>query len=181
MEHIQAPLLKKNIKFKIELSAQTSLLTSDVYFSAYVWDDISSNVGNIGIAIYVSGMSVTGFYSVLGKVYTNGTLGETVPRNSNGDIVSANSDWASVSIYMNTSSTAFSGASNPTTAAKKTFIHEVGHALKLSHPTCNSSLSGHVYDGYPYSVMNQGYPNGSYVASTITAHDKNNLKAKWGS
>lgn len=61
-----------------------------------------------------------------------------------------------------------------------TFTHEVGHSLKLAHPVNNSSLSGHVYNGLPYAVMCQGMPNSTNVASTVSSHDKDNLKAKWG-
>ena len=74
------------------------------------------------------------FIIVTGKSYTDGTLGETIPRKADGSIANVDDNWAGVSIRMNTNSNAFSGASNPTTAAKKTFIHEVGHTLKLSHP-----------------------------------------------
>ncbi|MCM1334164.1 MAG: hypothetical protein NC084_00815, partial [Bacteroides sp.] len=169
----------KNLKFRIETSAQTELLSSDVYNAVSAWNGISSNVGSIGIAMAVPGMPTTGFCLVIGREYSDGILGQTVSRDSNGNIVSADSDWNSVSIYMNTSSTIFSGADNPTTAAKKTFIHEVGHALKLSHPINDARLSGHIYSGLPKAVMNQGLPN-DYVSSTVASHDKENLKAKWG-
>ena len=90
-------------------------------------------------------------------------------------------NWYRVSIMMNNASNAFSGAPNATNAAMKTFTHEVGHALKLAHPTPNSSLAGHVYaNGVPVAVMNQGYPNSTYIPLDPSGHDKNNLKAKWG-
>lgn len=169
-----------NMKYKVESSAITTTLTSSVYYSAYAWDDISSTVGSIGIAISVPGMPSTGFFGVLGQAYYDGTLGETIPRDSNGNIVGANNNWTSVSIYMNTASNAFSGAEDATEAAKKTFMHEVGHTLKLCHPANNSSASGHYYSGYPRAIMNQGFPNNTNVASAITAHDQENLRAKWG-
>lgn len=146
---------------------------------AFDWGNISSNV-SIGIAIISPGMPSLGFYSVIGKVYTDGTLGETVPYDSNGNITTLTGNFGKVTIYMNTNSNAFSGASNPTTAATKTFIHEVGHALKLAHPLNDSSVSNHIYGGLPCAVMNQGYPNSTSVASTVASHDIDNLKAKWG-
>lgn len=83
-------------------------------------------------------------------------------------------------ILMNKSDGVFSGANNPTAAAKKTFTHEVGHALKLAHPAKNSSLSEHTYyGGIPYAVMNQGFPVNA-VATTVSSHDKSCLIAKWG-
>ena len=169
-----------NIKFVIDPSAQTSLLNSSVYQSAWAWNNISSEVGGIGIAMYTPGMPTYGFFPVYGKTYIDGTLGETVPLDSSGKAVSANSNWNSIKIYMNTASSAFSDSTN---AAKKTFIHEVGHALKLAHPAKNSSLSGHnkgEKGNLPLAVMNQGFPNGDEVSSTVTDHDKENLIAKWG-
>ena len=66
-------------------------------------------------------------------------------------------------------------------AAKKVFTHEVGHALKLSHPIQNPTLQGHVYGpGVPSAVMNQGLPNNYYIQVVPSNHDYNNLKAKWG-
>lgn len=169
-----------NIKFVIDPSAQTSLLNSSVYQSAWAWNNISSEVGGIGIAMYTPGMPTYGFFPVYGKTYIDGTLGETVPLDSSGKAVSANSNWNSIKIYMNTASSAFSDSTN---AAKKTFIHEVGHALKLSHPAKSGSLSGHdkgENKNLPLAVMNQGFPNGDEVSSTVTSHDRENLKAKWG-
>ena len=171
----------RDMNFRIESSAITSLLTSEVYYSAYAWDNVSSHVGTIGIAIAALGMPSTGFFIVTGEPNNDGTLGETIPRRSDGSIANENENWASVSIVMNTKSDAFSGASNPTAAAKKTFIHEVGHTLKLAHPQKGYSISGHSYNGLPRAVMNQGFPNSTTVASTVVSHDRTNLIAKWGS
>ena len=138
--------------------------------------------------MYTPGMPTYGFFPVYGDPNLGSTLGRTVPLDSSGnpvsaDLAGANSNWYSVRIYMNTSSSAFSGASNATVAAKMTFIHEVGHALKLAHPAKNKSLSGHnkgENKNLPLAVMNQGFPNGDEVSSTVADHDKENLKAKWG-
>lgn len=73
---------------------------------------------------------------------------------------SANDDRAYATVAVNTNSNAFSGAADTTAAARKTFIHEVGHLLKLCHPAVNSSLEDHTHYGYPYAIMNQGLPGG---------------------
>lgn len=70
-----------------------------------------------------------------------------------------------------------------TANARKTFLHEVGHALKLKHPEINANLSAHtVSNGRPYAIMNQGYVRSSSdaVAPDIAFHDKVCLKTKWG-
>lgn len=174
-----------NIKFVITESAQTSLLNSSVYQAAWAWNNISSKVGSIGIAMYTPGMPTYGFFAVYGKNFDDdGTLGETIPLDASGKKVSEESDWASVKIYMNTSTSAYSGFSNKTTVAKAVFIHEVGHALKLAHPMNNKYAAGHIYCGnneyLPFAVMNQGSPNGLERAYTVQEHDRENLIAKWG-
>lgn len=173
-----------NIKFVIDPSAQTSLLNSSVYQSAWAWNNISSKVGGIGIAMYTPGMPTYGFFPVYGdESLPYNVLGMTKCYNTSGNKVSVDSDWASVKIYMNTSSSIYSGISNKTNVAKAVFIHEVGHALKLSHPAKSGSLSGHdkgENKNLPLAVMNQGFPNGDEVSSTVTSHDRENLKAKWG-
>lgn len=131
--------------------------------------------------MYTPGMPTYGFFPVYGKDYGDIILGETVPLDASGNPVNFTDNWYSVKIYMNTSTSAFSEASNATLAAKKTFIHEVGHALKLRHPAQNKLLSGHSYrNGKPQAVMNQDFPNGKETASTVANHDRENLKAKWG-
>ncbi len=171
---------QSNLKLKIETTAQTALLTSEVYYAAFDWNDISSNV-DVSVAIAYSGMpSLSGFYSVHGKTYSDGTFGETIPRDSNGNIVSMDSNWYSVSIYMNTSAAIFN---NDVEFATKSFVHEVGHALKLKHPTSNFNLTGHTYvGGYPKSIMNQNHPvdNKPWISPVVVQHDIDNLQGKWG-
>ncbi len=69
-------------------------------------------------------------------------------------------------------------------AASMNFIHEVGHALMLSHPKQDARLSGHTKNvGKPYAVMNEGLPFLSVkpeVSPTPTSHDTDCLKGKWG-
>lgn len=180
----------KNLALVITPNAQTSLLTTSVYNSATAWNNISNNVH---VQVYFD--SLPSSYSnsntaypimVYGQVMNGGVLGQTVPYNVHGNKGEevANDDWSFVFIYINNSVNAFSSATNPTTAAKMNFTHEVGHALKLAHPTKKSSIAGHTYDGYPYAVMNQGYPKSaggpSQVSSIPTWHDTECLTYKWG-
>lgn len=179
------------ILLRIDTSAQTSFLTwGDVYQYGYDWNNISSKV-KVSLALAGSGTpSLYGAMGVIGKWYDNGKLGETIPYDSNGnpmeiaeDIYDVNANWAGVIIYMNTNPIAFSSDGKLTNGARKTFLHEVGHALKLSHPLTNSSISGHIKSGRPVAVMNYGYPDrdsGGGVSPTITDHDKSCLKTKWG-
>jgi predicted Zn-dependent protease len=46
-------------------------------------------------------------------------------------------------------------------------LHELGHMLALRHPTCTNS-----------AIMHQGQV--SPASTSVTTHDQNNLKAKWG-
>ena len=124
--------------------------------------------------------TASNFYNVYGKELPTGVLGLTEVYDSAGNSTSVNSNWNSIKIYLTNVTDSFSAASNITNAAKKTFQHEVGHALKLRHPAVNSSYVGHTYSGYPKAIMNQGLPNGTYISYTITSHDKSNLRTKWG-
>ncbi len=173
-----------NILLRIGNSAQTDLLNyDDVYKYGFEWNHISSKV-NVSIAYNSPGMpSLNGEVSVSGKDLGSTIFGRIYPYDSKGNIMdddsSANADWAYATIVMNTNPNAFNGASNKTVAARKTFLHEVGHLLKLCHPTVNSSLTDHTHYGYPYAIMNQGLPGGQ-TASSIRPHDKSCLIAKWG-
>lgn len=164
-----------NMKFFITTSAQNSILNASVYSSATAWNSISSKVNISNIVMQTPGMPyLSGFYYVYGSTYYDGTLGETLTYNGS-TIVSENSTWTSVAIYMNSNSSVFPNE----TAGKKTFIHEVGHALKLKHPLNSVYFHGPQYYGYPKAIMNQGIPNTAEVASSIQQHDIENLKAKW--
>lgn len=172
---------QSNLKLRIDPSAQNSFLTSSVYNSGYAWNDISSGVKISNILIATSGTPyISGYYYVYGATYSDGTLGEVLAYN-NGNVVGASDNWGSIAIQMNTNSNAFSSSNvSISTAASKTFIHEVGHALKLGHPEIAPSYTGHIYNGHPVAIMNQGIPNGVEIATSVQQHDKDNLKAKWG-
>lgn len=176
-----------HIFLRITKSAQTDLLNyNDVYSHGCDWNGISSNV-SVKIAYEQTGMpAFDGEMLVMGENLDDpGFLGVTYHYNIIGQNVSSGADWSYSTIKMNTSMTMYkdSGCRNATEAARMTFIHEVGHALKLSHPYQDSRYTGHTYyGGRPYAVMNSGYP-GQYnnaVSPSITDHDRSNLIAKWG-
>ncbi|MBQ6091073.1 MAG: hypothetical protein IJL07_07425 [Lachnospiraceae bacterium] len=177
-----SPYTQSNLTFRIEPSAITSLLTSDVYYSAFAWGGISGNVGNVGIAMYAPGLPSTGFFSVIGEIFGDDNIkGRTVGYDSYGYSCPPDMNWTYAKIIMNNKTTIYSDSTNPINAAKKTFVHEVGHVYKLAHPEQNSSLNYHVYNGRPYAVMNQGYPEDYiYIAGSVAYHDETNLIAKWG-
>lgn len=173
----------ENLILLIKPSAQTSLLTTSVYKSATAWNNISSHAK---VHIYFSAMpskvpfKMTHPISVEGDDFDSWVFAKTVGFNEEGKSVSINSDWYYAVIKMNTNA-AYSMSDNQTAAAKMTFTHEVGHALKLNHPTQDSSIEKHIYNGYPYAVMNQGIPDWDTEVSTVpTWHDKECLKSKWG-
>lgn len=174
------------ILLRIDTSAQTSLLTwGDVYQYGYDWNGISSNV-EVSLALAGPGTpSIYGAMSVMGEERAVGLYGRISPYNSYGQLeteASENEDWMFARLYMNTNPETFKGANNKNEAAKKTFLHEVGHLLKLCHPKENSSFTDHTIGGHPYAVMNQGfpYPKVYETSPTITSHDKSCLIAKWG-
>lgn len=180
---------REDAKFtlRISKSAQTDFLTSDIYRRARDWSGISSNVRvSVSFAINARTTIDDGIF-VYGDNLGNYLLGYTTPYDSNGKPLDTSidgliGDWAYADITMNTNSSAFSGASDPKLAAQMTFVHEVGHTLKLTHPFVSRGLGGHIKDGRPVAIMNQGFP-GDYdgaVSATITTHDKSCLKAKWG-
>lgn len=183
---------QKNLKLRITRSAQTSIMNSNVYNSATAWNYISSNV-NVTVIMEVPGMpTISGCMYVYGNYnasLSDQVYGLFVPFDSEGNDISgkgengANKDWKYIKIIINTTTPAFEKHANPTLAARANFLHEVGHALKLSHPQDNVNLSGHEeYDGRPYSVMNQGLLNiyRPWLATWVTSHDKSCLQAKWG-
>ncbi|MDE7229394.1 MAG: hypothetical protein K2N56_02835 [Oscillospiraceae bacterium] len=191
---------QKDMCIVIRKSAINSLLTEEVYRTGVsFWNNISSNVkvsvefeensSPHDLLIYMALQKSM----VVGKttLELEGRVGYTQPYDKNGNPLDGeigdNSDWWLAQIQMNIDESAYSVASKPALTAKKVYIHEVGHALKLTHPKCNPSLDLHSYgDGYPLSVMNQGIPysyaegKGGATSDVPKYHDIINLKAKWG-
>lgn len=173
------------LRFKVHNNAITSIITQSDYRTISEWNGISSNI-NVGVAFEVPGMPETGFNSIYGYTFPEmpDALGVTIAFDRYGNVTSLDSGVSSVGIRINILPNAFSGATDVTNAVRKTIKHEVGHALMLSHPA-DANVSGHLwrasYGMYlPIAIMNQGYPNGSFVPYNISTHDINNLIAKWG-
>jgi len=124
-----APSNQSNLKLLLFPSAITPTLISSTYNNPG-WNS-SSPVINVSITNwYQSIPNVDSYFPIYGEYWSNSSiLGETRVYDANGNPVSANSNWHRVSININTNSAAFNTAEQ----ARKTFIHEVGHALKLSH------------------------------------------------
>ena len=180
-----APSQPSYMNFMVDSSALNGSFTQSVFSSISSWNNLSSNV-HVLLTYRAPGMPsnvVQNYYLIYGSAMYSGfsdptLFGVTVPRNSSGTILQANDNWYRVEVYLNTSS----GYLNDSTKAKKVFLHEIGHCLKLSHPIENSSLLGHNYNGKPMAIMNQGLPNAlTGIASTVQGHDVSNLQAKWGS
>ncbi len=173
------------ILLRITTSAQTSLLNwNDVYSAGYNWNNISYNA-EISLVYSSSGMpSLSEEMLVIGENLGNKVYGKTTPYNSSGYPNEALSyeDWSYAQITMNINPTVFNNASDPTAAARKTFLHEIGHTLKLCHPANDPNAYTHTINGLPNAIMNPGYPgslNGA-TSATITSHDKTCVMWKWG-
>ncbi len=174
----------------INPSAFNDTLTyADVYSHGTDWNGISSKVDLRTINNYYGGIpDVANQIDVDGENIPSEdgyiTLGYTVPFDAYGIRTETYANWFDAKIVMNTSDEAtdyYTMNDVGKTHRRKTFVHEVGHVLKLSHPVQRSTASGHTIDGYPLAIMNQGNPNYyDYVSATITKHDKDCLKEKWG-
>lgn len=181
---------KADFVLRINSSAQNDIFTySNVYKYGCDWNKYSSNVQ---LGVTMAGPSVP---TISNQVNVDGStelpeMGKnfaaalTTPYDSNGKPCGANENWSICSIDINVSDTAldyYSSCENGIAAARKVFVHEVGHVLKLSHPEKNSYPLGHYYSGYPNAIMNQGFPGSKdYISGTITNHDKLCLIEKWG-
>jgi len=174
---------------RINSSAQNDVFTySDVYRYGCDWNTYSDNVrlglvmAGPGVPTISNQLNVDG--ADLGESSGGFILGHTIPYDADGNQCGANDNWSICRIEMNTSDVAmnyYRSLENGIAAARKVFVHEVGHVLKLSHPKSDSSYSGHYYSGFPYAIMNQGSPGTNpYNSGTITNHDKSCLIAKWG-
>lgn len=184
----------KNVILLIKNSAQTSYLTGDaVYKYGTNWNDRENCKVRVSVVYEAPGMpSLAGSIAVTGTEFVDQTLGNTIPYDVNGKPLSTddgfNLDWKYVHIEMNTDPWAYSKGSTSlntsqiTTNARKTFLHEVGHALKLKHPNQNTLHADHYIGGLPYAIMNQGYvgSKSGAVAADITSHDRYCLIGKWG-
>lgn len=182
---------KTNADFvlRINSSVQNDVFTyANVFRYGTDWNNYSSKV-QLGLVMAGPGVpTINNQLNVNGVVLEDDGVefvaGRMIPYDSNGYPCSANDNWSGCIIEINVSDSVINNykkSSNGIAAARKAFIHEVGHALKLSHPYNSSSYSGHNYSGYPIAIMNQGNPGSkNYISGTITNHDKSCLTAKWG-
>lgn len=183
---------QKNLKLRISMSAQTSLMNREVYESALKWNDISSNV-HITVIMETPGMpsiaDTMGVYDGRGgnlsepDIFESKQLGLTRYYDSNGKRISHDGKISYAEILVNTNAAIYDKLLNKKEAASMNFVHETGHVLMLAHPVQNPALDYHKYNGgRPYAVMNQGLPTYGYpqVAPNPTSHDICCLQGKWG-
>ena len=188
---------QKNLCFFVRKSAQTSILTKDIY-NPSAWNDVSENV-HVSVEFETDENSgLVNFRNAFVLGVTSYAFGgrtvraETCPYDQYGRPIPMNEldrDWLQIDILMNTdekvySEKLYSGLKDKSVVAKKTFLHEVGHSLKLQHPVENSALEEHIFSGLPLSVMNNRRPYSQggeiFTASEPTHHDRVTLIAKWG-
>lgn len=189
---------KAEFVLRINSSARNEVLTfSDVYQYGTEWNGISSNVdlkvvnAGGGMPTIANQLNVDGAY--LMDTSTGFVAGRTIPYDENGircDYSGGeNLNWLFSKIEMSISAgpmAYYRYLEANREYAKKSFVHEVGHCLKLKHPDYVGTHPGHNYNGadggkYPLAIMNQGPSTSAYyVSSTITDHDKSCLTAKWG-
>lgn len=197
----------------VKIRLDNSILTHELYktydfSSALWWNGITDAVVIYGPNDTVPA-GITPFYVTFATDTSidSATYGVTVP---NGMTYSSflsvadehallASDWNSVTIYLN----GRTGSSNPfmiyldssadrETHVNKVICHEMGHALKLAHPSqSDSSASIHTFSNdhgsYPnqtsvYALMNQGRFNCTtrvLTAAIPQDHDYINLISKW--
>lgn len=118
---------------------------------------------------------------------------KTVPKVMNEDNETQDgfsSDWEAVTIYLNIEQGKGLNAPGVDDALiEKVILHELGHALKLTHPRQESNLAdvphgrgGYGSDAKVVALMNQGDPDSQsgLAASTPKWHDIINLINKWG-
>ena len=103
--------------------------------------------------------------------------------------VSIYEDFDKVEIFINTSpSSPFAGESTDV-LIEKVIVHELGHALKLTHPKHADYIQAvpngrgvYADDNSVCALMNQGNPNttSNLTCATPKWHDIINLRNKWG-
>lgn len=181
---------KADFYVRIHSSALNNVYSfDDVYMYGEEWNKTSSNVDLYVMSVGESVSIVPNQINVIGENIKSAKggliLGIIDPHDRYGKECDVSDDWGYCDVKINNTSTAQNylfSKSDPTTAARKVFLHELGHALKLAHPVQSTSHSGNnAYNGYPYAIMNDGSLDNTVCASnTITAHDKSCVIAKWG-
>lgn len=130
-------------------------IDSNVWISSYTWNaDMKDEKCNI--KIYED--NLTGTTIGITKFYNDVWYGWSEVQWNYTETIEMSK------IYLDNASDGLGTLTD--TWIKKTIIHEIGHALAMSHPDCGSD-----------ALMQQG--QSSPAKSTIQQHDKDNLKAKW--
>lgn len=186
-----------HIQVIVEASAYSNPTIEEDYFeSVKVWNNLSDNVIIYGPGETVPSGIVPMVVTFKGKSFgSTTTMASTIGTNAEG--ITADQlptvtyqNWSSVTIYIS-NDYVFSE-----TNARKTIAHEMGHALKLTHPWQITNLQnvengrgGYSESGDKYigntrvlSIMNQWPATDStnLTASTPKMHDIINLCNKWG-
>ena len=159
-----------------------SHFTSSFFISNYnAWNGISSNAKITGYFIRTSNSVplMIDAINVNGGIPSNNARGEAKYYNCSGTEVSSGSTVHRASITLNTN------ISFTSTTAKRTFLHELGHIFKLSHPTQSSTFhvgnDANNSNGFPFSIMNPHDINTpAMVSNTIVTHDISCFAHKWG-
>lgn len=194
------PYNMQTIRIGIHSSAVVPLLSTLTNFnqvrsSTNGWNGISSKVNissvvsevnNVDIEVYGSNFSDKP--STLGELRLIGAPGTTEPHQN----------WRTVFISMNINPTVWGINATSQLRSQRfthTFIHEVGHALKLDHPRIGGNPNGSggtIVDGHnihrsdlngwvPLAVMTPGfYDSHSSNSQWVSNHDRDNIKKKWG-
>lgn len=199
---------------KIQLDSSISshtLYSGNDFSSALLWNGITENVIIYGPNDTVpSGITPIIVTFATDTTLNSGTYGETIPNGvtptelrsmpSSQYYALYTSNWNSVTIYLNGKT----GHNNPFIHSlpnesdreiqiNKVICHEMGHALKLAHPSEeNDDGLRHTFAGCRgdyagqesvYAIMNQGRFNDTVdrklTASMPQDHDKINLTSKW--
>ncbi|MBQ3599170.1 MAG: DNRLRE domain-containing protein [Clostridia bacterium] len=193
-----------HIKIVLDNSVkQSALYGNNDFSSTKLWNGITDNIIIYGpndappagiTPFYVTFKVLPALENATGAMVPNGldyTYFKNLSDSSRNEILSSN--WNSVTIYLDSRSSAYeaSGA-YLNTYINKTITHEMGHALKLTHPDQTDCL--HEFQGSNggfcsyfcvYSVMNVANPNDStsskspLTAATPQMIDKINLQNKW--
>lgn len=173
---------------RINSSAQNDVFNySDVYKYGTDWNATSSMV-NLSV-VMAGGFTPT----ILNELNVDGAnlpisadgmiAGYTLFYDVYGEPINENCDCAFSRIQINTSNEAldyFRTSTRGKLYAKTTFLHEVGHVLKLAHPIQDPTQSGHTLNGYPKAIMNPGKAGYyGYIGVKIEDHDTLCVQAKW--
>ena len=166
------------LKFYVDYSA-ISKYGSSPFSSIFNWNgNYAAHVASI--AQYPASWSSYPSYFViqLSPLLLDGILGDTYFYNASGTCINPyytfpmdQTGLYKCSVGLNSNESSFYKAGFTfSECLNKTIQHEVGHIFLLKHPTTL----------YQSSVMNQDLPNGSWISTTVTNLDRENMAQKWG-